>query len=206
MQVITFVRFTTSRIHEISISNSWTFIRQYPIGMDRCSSSSYIRPPAKVFIRSFHTNHFKDHLLIIKDWLNTLTNIGSVDRSRTFARGLLTHLYGLNNSLTDSFGGSSLVANGGTLAAGGGYSFAVNQGPSLSNAISANDYSILLDFSLAASSASDGYKKIVDFKNLTSDNGAYTSLGKLNVYNTGSSGSTVVGNNNPIRVEVFDTF
>lgn len=112
----------------------------------------------------------------------------------------LTHLYGLNNSLTDSFGGSSLVANGGTLAAGGGYSFAVNQGPSLSNAISANDYSILLDFSLAASSASDGYKKIVDFKNLTSDNGAYTSLGKLNFYNTGLSGSTVVGNNNPIRV------
>ena len=47
------------------------------------------RPPAKVFIRSFHTNHFKDYLLIIKDWLNTLTNIGSVDRSRTFARGLM---------------------------------------------------------------------------------------------------------------------
>ena len=26
---------------------------------------------------------------LIKDWLNTLTNIGSVDRSRTFARGLV---------------------------------------------------------------------------------------------------------------------
>ena len=51
-----------------------------------------IRPLAKVFIRSFHTNHFKDYLLIIKDWLNTLTNIGSVDRSRTFARGLLMQL------------------------------------------------------------------------------------------------------------------
>lgn len=112
----------------------------------------------------------------------------------------LTHLYGLNNTLTDSFGGPSLVANGGTLAAGGGYSFAVNQGPSLSNAISANDYSILLDFSLATSSASDGYKKIVDFKNLTSDAGAYTLLGKLNFFNTGLSGSTVVGNNNPVRV------
>ena len=48
------------------------------------------RPPAKVFIRSFYTNHFKDYLLIIKDWLNTLTNIGSVDRSRTFARGLIS--------------------------------------------------------------------------------------------------------------------
>ena len=48
-----------------------------------------IRPPAKVFIRSFYTNHFKDYLLIINDWLNTLTNIGSVDRSRTFAGGLL---------------------------------------------------------------------------------------------------------------------
>ena len=49
----------------------------------------YIRPPAKVFIRSFHTNHFKDYLLIIKDWLNTLTNTGSFGRSRTFTRGLL---------------------------------------------------------------------------------------------------------------------
>ena len=114
----------------------------------------------------------------------------------------LTNLYGLNNTLTDSFGGSSLVANGGTLAAGGGYSFAANQGPSLSNAISANDYSILLDFSLTTSSASDGYKKIVDFKNRTSDSGAYIFSGKLNFYffNTELLGNTVVGNNNPARV------
>ena len=57
--------------------------------LEKLSIDRITRPPAKVSIRSFHTNHFKDYLLIIKDWLNTLTNIGSVDQSRTFARGLL---------------------------------------------------------------------------------------------------------------------
>ncbi len=128
-------------------------------------------------------------------------SVGTLSVSISSAQAAtLTHQYGLNNTLTDSFGGPSLVANGGTLVAGGGYSFAANQGPSLSNAISQNDYSILLDFSLATSSATDGYKKIIDFKNLTVDSGAYTFQGKLAFFNTGLSGSTVVGNNNPVRV------
>ena len=91
----------------------------------------------------------------------------------------LTHQYGLNNTLADSFGGSSLVANGGTLVASGGYSFAANQGPSLSNAIDSSDYSIALDFSFSNVS---GYRKIIDFKNLTSDNGLYTNNGNLDFY------------------------
>jgi hypothetical protein len=48
----------------------------------------FIRPPAKVFTQSFNTKHFKDYLLIIKDWLNRLVNIGYVDRLPTFAEGL----------------------------------------------------------------------------------------------------------------------
>ena len=43
----------------------------------------------------------------------------------------LTHLYQLNNTLTDSLGGSSLMSNGGT--------FGANQGPSLSNAVNADN-------------------------------------------------------------------
>lgn len=109
----------------------------------------------------------------------------------------LTHLYGLNNTFTDSFGGSSLVANGGTLA-GSGYSFTANQGLSLSNAISANNYSILLDYSFADTT---GYRKIVDFKNLTSDNGVYNLNQNLDFFPVNNTVSgTVVGNNTPVRL------
>ena len=47
------------------------------------------RPPAKVFARSFNINHSKDYLLIIKNWLDVPTIIGSVDLFRTFAGGLI---------------------------------------------------------------------------------------------------------------------
>jgi amidase len=50
--------------------------------------SNFNRPLAKVFARSFHINDSKDYLLTIKDWLNILRNIGSVDLFRTFAGGL----------------------------------------------------------------------------------------------------------------------
>jgi hypothetical protein len=110
----------------------------------------------------------------------------------------LTHSYGLNNSLADSFGGPSLVANGGTVSASG-YSFAANQGPKLSSAISSSNYSILLDYSLADTSS---YRKIVDFKNLTTDGGLYNLNSKLNFYTTGDlvNGTTVVGDNTPVRL------
>jgi hypothetical protein len=49
-------------------------------------------------------------------------SIGTLSLSiGTAQAATLTHQYGLNNTLTDSFGGPSLVANGGTLAPGGGY-------------------------------------------------------------------------------------
>jgi hypothetical protein len=106
----------------------------------------------------------------------------------------LTHLYKLNNTLADSFGGSSLVANGGTLAAGG-YSFAANQGPSLSNAINPTDYSILLDYSISSTS---GFIKIVDFKNFTSDTGVYNVSQKLQFFPV--TGATIIGDNVPVRL------
>jgi hypothetical protein len=108
----------------------------------------------------------------------------------------LSHLYGLNNTFADSFGGSSLVANGGALAGGGGYTFAANQGPSLSNAINANDYSILLDYSFSTTS---GYRKIIDFKNLIPDTGLYNLSTNLNFFPV-ATGSTIIGDNTPVRL------
>jgi hypothetical protein len=91
----------------------------------------------------------------------------------------LSNLYELNGTLNDTLGGASLVSNGGTLAGGGGYVFNANQGPSLSNTINANNYSILMDFSLKDVG---GYKKIVDFANLSSDNGPYNNSSELDFY------------------------
>lgn len=123
----------------------------------------------------------------------TISTWASTARSAT-----LTRFYGLNNSLADSFGGSSLLNNGGTLTASG-LSFAANQGPSLSNAISSENYSILLDYSLADTS---GYRKIIDFKDLTTDGGLYNLDSKLNFFTTTdiANGTTGVGDNTPVRL------
>jgi hypothetical protein len=85
------------------------------------------------------------------------------------ASGAQTHWYQFNGDLSDSQGGPSLVANGGTTFAGG-YSFAANQGLSLTGALSANVYTIDLTFSLGTKA---GWSKIVDFKGLDVDSGLY---------------------------------
>jgi hypothetical protein len=90
----------------------------------------------------------------------------------------ISHLYELNNSLADSKGGQSLVSNGGTVSASG-YAFDANKGPTLSNSVNPTNYSILMDFSLSALS---GYRKIIDFKDRTTDNGLYTYNDTLRFY------------------------
>lgn len=80
-----------------------------------------------------------------------------------------THLYEFNGNLNDSLGGPSLSANGGSLGASA-YSFGANQGLSLSNALSADVYTIDMTFSFAPRSS---WSKIVDFNNLTADAGLY---------------------------------
>jgi hypothetical protein len=72
------------------------------------------------------------------------------------------------------------VSLGGTVGAGE-YTFDAQQGLSLSNALlNDDDYSIYMDFEFDSLS---GYKKIVDFKDLTSDNGLYNLDTDLNYYN-----------------------
>lgn len=86
------------------------------------------------------------------------------------ARATLLHDYELNGTFADSLGGPPMVGNGGTLGATG-YTFAANQGPSLSNALPLpGSYSIEIGFTLNSTA---GYKKLIDFKDLTSDNGLY---------------------------------
>jgi hypothetical protein len=88
-----------------------------------------------------------------------------------------THVYTLNNTLTDVLGGPSLVDNGGAFASVNGrdgYAFGPNQGPSLSGAINPNVYSVELFFTLADVS---GWQKIIDFKDRTSDRGVYARPG-----------------------------
>ena len=112
--------------------------------------------------------------------------------------GALIHNYELNGSLADSLGGPSFVAAGGTLNATD-YSFAPNQGLTLSNALpNTGDYSILVDFSFTDLS---GYRRILDFKNGTSDTGLYDLNSALNFYNI-TTGAAVFAPNVAVRLVI----
>ena len=95
------------------------------------------------------------------------------------------HVYNLNNSLSDLYAGPSINADGGTLGPSG-YTFGANQGLSLYNVFSAGS-----SYSIAIRSYFDalaGYQKIVDFKDRTSDNGAYALGDRPNFYPAGTGG------------------
>lgn len=97
------------------------------------------------------------------------------------------HVYELNNSFADSLGGPDIGSNGGTLGPTG-YTFGLNQGLNLSNPGISNSYSIDMTFSVNTISAADGhngYVKLLDFKNLTSDSGLYIFNGKLDYFDSG---------------------
>jgi len=79
-----------------------------------------------------------------------------------------------------------------------GYSFAARQGLSLSNAfVDFTNYSILLDFSFTDLT---GYRKIVDFLNLASDNGLYNLAQSLDFFPVANSGTADFAVNQPVRV------
>jgi hypothetical protein len=104
----------------------------------------------------------------------------------------LAHDYELNGSLADSLSGPSLVSDGGTIGANV-YTFGADQGLNLSNALTnAGDYSIETRFEFDTLS---GFRKIIDFKNLASDNGLYDLSTALNYFNftTGPNGAFSAG-------------
>lgn len=97
-----------------------------------------------------------------------------------------SHVYDLNGSLADALGGPAITNSlGGTLGANG-VTFNANQGLSLSDVLSSTTYSIETQFSLANLGE---YRKIIDFKNRTSDNGLYNRSGKLTFFNALGTGS-----------------
>ena len=108
----------------------------------------------------------------------------------------LIHDYQLNGTLADALGGPALVDAGGTLG-GTGYTFAANQGLSLSNGLAGNgNYSIEMSFSF---STIGGYRKILDFKDRASDNGLYALGAALNFYPIDTNG-TAFGNDVNVNV------
>jgi len=83
-----------------------------------------------------------------------------------------------NNTLADANGGPPLVSYGGTLS--NGYTFGVQQGLSLSGTGIFDVYSIDIHFYFSDVNASfNGYERILDFKNRTSDSGLYSLNGSL---------------------------
>ena len=102
--------------------------------------------------------------------------------------GAQSHVYRLNGTLSDLMGGPSLVADGGTLGPSG-YTFGPNQGLSLSNVFtSASNYSIAFRSTLFNVSSSTGFVKLLDFKDLSSDNGYYVYHGQSVFYPHNGSG------------------
>ncbi len=80
------------------------------------------------------------------------------------------HQYHLNGDYRDDFGGPDLVPAGGAFVAGG-YRFGPNQGLSVTGAMPDQVYTVDLVF---AFDTLVGWRKILDFKDLTTDEGYYT--------------------------------
>jgi hypothetical protein len=94
-----------------------------------------------------------------------------------------THVYLLDSDGHDEMGGPDVVGEGGSfgVSASGqlGYQFDFNQGLVLTNVLPASVYTI--DFSVSLDLLS-GYRKLIDYKNLNSDDGLYNLSGALNFY------------------------
>jgi hypothetical protein len=80
-----------------------------------------------------------------------------------------SHHYALD-TLNDDLGGPALTSLGGSLS-DGGYRFGPNQGLRLTNVVQPDVYTIDVTFSFDQLGS---WRKIIDFKNLGSDNGLYT--------------------------------
>jgi hypothetical protein len=82
-----------------------------------------------------------------------------------------SHIYRLNNSFADQLGGPSLVGNASTLSSQG-YDYSLTSSLSLSGVFSSPVYTIIMRSRL--DNPVGNYHKLVDFKNLSTDNGYYS--------------------------------
>lgn len=110
------------------------------------------------------------------------------------------HYYNLEGSFADALGGPSLTDAGGSLS-GGAYVFGPNQGLVLSGAMPQSVYTLDMSFRLDTTS---GYRRLVDFKDSTSDTGLYNLNGQLNFYNlvTGAGAPEPIQPNQLVRLSL----
>jgi MYXO-CTERM domain-containing protein len=95
----------------------------------------------------------------------------------------------LMNDASDLLGGPALTTLGGDFTTQAGrYSFGANQGLSLENAVNASVYTIdfVFNFDLVS-----GYRRLIDFKALTSDTGLYNYGSQLKFYNEATGPDSV---------------
>ncbi|MFK7886861.1 MAG: hypothetical protein AB8G16_08345, partial [Gammaproteobacteria bacterium] len=91
------------------------------------------------------------------------------------------HSYPFNGTLGDSVGGVAMEANGGTIE-NGRYQFDGNQGLTLRDALlDVNDYAI--EVGMRIDTAQNFFVKLLDFLDLTSDNGLYIAGDNFIFYN-----------------------
>jgi len=86
------------------------------------------------------------------------------------------HRYQLAGTYADDLGGPALTGKGGTLGSGG-YRFVANQGLELADAMPVDIYTVDVRF---AFDLVDGYRKLLDFKALATDEGLYVLNETLN--------------------------
>jgi hypothetical protein len=101
------------------------------------------------------------------------------------------HAYEFEGSYADAFGGPAIVPQGGTLS-GGAYVFPANQGLSLSNAVPAATYSVETYFQITDTSS---FRRLIEFKNRTSDAGLYNLNTSLNFFNVTSGPAGAINAN-----------
>lgn len=89
-----------------------------------------------------------------------------------FAAAAVTHIYELNGNGNDSLGGPALAANGGTFSSTE-YAFGTaGKGLTGTNVVEKSEYSIEIRFKFLTT-ATSGYKKVIDFAGLTAETGVY---------------------------------
>jgi len=103
------------------------------------------------------------------------------------AQAALIYDFQLNGSFANAVGADSIRPSGGSLGATG-YAFGANQGLSIELTETLSVYTIEAAFHL---SAVDRYRKIIDFKNLSSDYGLYTLAGQLAFFPYALGGASI---------------
>jgi hypothetical protein len=119
------------------------------------------------------------------------------------AQATLVADFELNGSLANSAGTAATLTNNGATQTATGLDFAINQGPTLSGLGALAAYTIDMTFTIDALNGprGNGYIKLIDFSNLTSDNGYYSHNGYMNSYPLGDQGAAPeFAANTPIRL------